>query len=1140
MREYNARPAISWARETQHGQGQTQTCCAYWDVDFLLENESESQSKENSVVHLSYKTVFLLTSIVVNTLRQKLESIIVASISAENEGTPTTSTGMAIPVAVAIPEGPFLPLAVLAVHALNRPFSVNTGTSGNSGVEAYAVLVPIEPGEGKDRIRHMLIDTGPALLLCLPPDHQKMLEIVSILHRDSSEETSTRVPLSPNTCLFQSKNSHLINFAELMREAVKEMKSVLAETEEQEDVLPEALMQTLKRFYLQEDNLQHCIANMASLCAPSASQPETKFDGLNRLSHIAFTSGSTGKPKGSISSIHSLQHYIHAKNQSHDINHLSIVLLASAASFDPCLSDILATFSAMATLGMASRSELTQNLPLVLKSLSVTHVLCTPTLWSTMNTAEHGIIGPKEFPFLKLVALGGEPISKALAQTWARCDECPQNDSNDTITTDSSIDYEGVLPNAKCRLYATYGVTEACVYQTMGEITRSPGGQQPIAFHVGKPLDGMRIRICVEDDQEHLVDASHRDLEVGEIVLYGSLLDEWSGYLNAPELTHRKFIKEFPSEISSSACNTDHDSIRIYYRTGDRGYIDTNSGDLVVSGRIGGEEGMVKLNGVRIELGEIEAALIDDYHHGLKTPDGEGAEVSFVVNAAVVANDRQDSVHGGEGKKELFAYCVIRSKCSIELGVGDLLKEHPGVLCNSGSVLTLLRSRCKEKVRAGCTPSAFIFVRSIPLAPTGKRQLAGLPLLSECCPLERHDNGKLLREYGSSGKIVAAEIISCLNLQPCQQSMLVTTSSFGMLGGDSLAATRIVRALYAKHHGVHNSRFLGGKYGAIDGPFAAVHLINAESLGHYVDFLDRNCICSGKGGLSCEEAHQEQPNLHPGYAISTLDNASDDDGETVVSGEASRNESSLYGALMTAMSLGHTSLALSLLAAGADPNWGDHGGRLGKVSGRNTRKALFKSSPLHLACLRGDPLAVKGLLRRGAKLASPDASGSYPLHLAASGKSPSQHHRGVNDYASRLECVQLLLEAGAPLLMKDANKQTVLHCAARAGNCELIDYIMPRWKLERGDRDIARDSSIDWRDHWSRTCLHWTILNGHIDALRKLLEHGCNPEPPCPKQNAKRSSIAAESPLELCERLYGTTKGIGVQISTILQHAKDH
>lgn len=47
-------------------------------------------------------------------------------------------------------------------------------------------------------------------------------------------------------------------------------------------------------------------------------------------------------------------------------------------------------------------------------------------------------------------------------------------------------------------------------------------------------------------------------------------------------------------------------------------------------------------------------------------------------------------------------------------------------------------------------------------------------------------------------------------------------ASFAMLGCDSLAVTRIVRALYAFHHGVHNSRTLGGKFGALDesGPFA--------------------------------------------------------------------------------------------------------------------------------------------------------------------------------------------------------------------------------------------------------------------------------------------------------------------------------
>jgi acyl-coenzyme A synthetase/AMP-(fatty) acid ligase len=107
---------------------------------------------------------------------------------------------------------------------------------------------------------------------------------------------------------------------------------------------------------------------------------------------------------------------------------------------DPCLSDCLATFEAKATLAVAPRSALLGALPNILHKLEVTHVLCTPTLWSLMAGYR-----PQDIPSLRVVALGGEPIPRQLQQSWAR----KQN-----ATQAKSSDY------SECRLFATYGVTE--------------------------------------------------------------------------------------------------------------------------------------------------------------------------------------------------------------------------------------------------------------------------------------------------------------------------------------------------------------------------------------------------------------------------------------------------------------------------------------------------------------------------------------------------------------------------------------------------------------------------------------------------------------------------------------------------------
>lgn len=63
--------------------------------------------------------------------------------------------------------------------------------------------------------------------------------------------------------------------------------------------------------------------------------------------------------------------------------------------------------------------------------------------------------------------------------------------------------------------------------------------------------------------------------------------------------------------------------------------------------------------------------------------------------------------------------------------------------------------------------------------------------------------------------------------------------------------------------------------------------------------------------------------------------------------------------------LGYTTIASSLLDVGVDPNSQSNPARLGKVTDRKQQRSLFKSNPLHLACLRGNPFLVKKLLQKG-------------------------------------------------------------------------------------------------------------------------------------------------------------------------------
>ena len=81
----------------------------------------------------------------------------------------------------------------------------------------------------------------------------------------------------------------------------------------------------------------------------------------------------------------------------------------------------------------------------------------------------------------------------------------------------------------------------------------------------------------------------------------------------------------------------------------------------------------------------------------------------------------------------------------------------------------------------------------------------------------------------------------------------------------------------------------------------------------------------------------------------------------------------------------------------------------------------------------------------GCTAKAPDATGSFPIHLACS---RLDNNMNSDEDHNRLECVKLLLESGeVPISIKDGNKQTILHSAARSGHCELLQYVMVQWKI---------------------------------------------------------------------------------------------
>ena len=60
---------------------------------------------------------------------------------------------------------------------------------------------------------------------------------------------------------------------------------------------------------------------------------------------------------------------------------------------------------------------------------------------------------------------------------------------------------------------------------------------------------------------------------------------------------------------------------------------------------------------------------------------------------------------------------------------------------------------------------------------------------------------------------------------------------------------------------------------------------------------------------------------------------------------------------------------------------------------------------------------------------------------------------------------------------------TALHCAARAGHLEVLEFLLDSGAL------------IDARCHRLIRPLHWAAMYGHLDVVRMLLERGAQVDP---------------------------------------------
>ncbi len=362
------------------------------------------------------------------------------------------------------------------------------------------------------------------------------------------------------------------------------------------------------------DEDESSFSKMSSANPPTSISPK-------QLAYIIYTSGSTGKPKGVMVEHGTVANLINTQSRYFNIKRDEGILLFANYCFDASVEQMFLALCNGASLilfpeGLQLNAELFENF---LNEKKVSHLHATPSFLENINLTDN--------EYLKRVIAGGEVCKKELEEKWKN----------------------------KTAFYNEYGPTECTV--TAIEYLDNINIEKNISLPIGKPLANIQTYILNKFNELCPIG------EAGELCIAGDCLAR--GYLNLPELTAEKFVKNPFSKNPES----------LMYRTGDicRMFAD---GNIEYIGR---RDEQVKIRGYRIELGEIESAL----------------QESGLVNKSVVT--------GRDNR--LIAYVV------------------PDGIFDRDTIQNFLKKKLPEYM----IPAVFVEMESLPLMSTGKIDRNALP-----------------------------------------------------------------------------------------------------------------------------------------------------------------------------------------------------------------------------------------------------------------------------------------------------------------------------------------------------------------------------------------------------------------------------
>ena len=300
----------------------------------------------------------------------------------------------------------------------------------------------------------------------------------------------------------------------------------------------------------------------------------------NSLAYLIYTSGTTGRPKGVMVAHESIHNLIIHDRGEFNLTPGDRVAQGSSSAYDSSLEEIWLAFASGATLVVLDDDSVRAGPDLVtwLKEECISVFCPPPTLLRSTGCEDPS----RELPHLKLLYVGGEPLTPDVVERWA--------------------------PGR--RLVNGYGPTECTVTALRSDIAAA----QPIT--IGKPVPGVRAHVLNESLE------LQPQGEAGELCLAGTGLA--IGYRNQEQLTQQRFPI--------------HAQLGRIYRTGDL-VLENSTGNIEYLGRI---DSQIKLRGYRIELEAIEMSLaqcegVREAACSLQGEAGNQVIAAHIVPASVIA-----------------------------------------------------------------------------------------------------------------------------------------------------------------------------------------------------------------------------------------------------------------------------------------------------------------------------------------------------------------------------------------------------------------------------------------------------------------------------------------------------------------------